>query len=116
MKAMSAQQLVCELDDIDDGATRGFEFGQGNDVLQIIVVRRGMNIYAYKNSCPHTGVSMDWVPDQFLDRTEQYIQCSVHGALFRIEDGYCIQGPCIGNSLTKVRSYLTDNKIICEIA
>jgi nitrite reductase/ring-hydroxylating ferredoxin subunit len=27
------------------------------------------------------------------------IQCALHGALFRIEDGYCLYGPCQGASL-----------------
>ena len=28
------------------------------------------------------------------------ILCATHGALFRIEDGHCLSGPCVGESLT----------------
>ena len=113
---MSTQQIVCNLDDVKDGTARGFEFGEGSSALDIVIVRQGMDVYAYKNSCPHTGVSMNWQPDQFLDSSAQYIQCSVHGAVFRIEDGYCVRGPCAGNALTVIPTSLQDNMIICEIA
>lgn len=112
---MNTRQIVCNLDDMEDGAARGFEFGEDNSVLRILIVRQGMDIYAYKNSCPHTGVSMDWLPDQFLDSSAKYIQCSVHGAMFRIEDGFCVRGPCAGNRLTVIPTSLQANKIICEI-
>ncbi|MEE8263379.1 MAG: Rieske (2Fe-2S) protein, partial [Gammaproteobacteria bacterium] len=42
-----------------------------------------------------------WVPDQFLDETGNLLQCATHGALFRIEDGFCVAGPCTGASLTQ---------------
>jgi len=113
---MSTQRIICDLNDIEDGSARGFEFGEGDLAQEIVLVRQGMAVYAYKNSCPHTGVSMNWQPDQFLDSAGQYIQCSVHGALFRIEDGYCVRGPCAGNTLTMIPTSLQGNKIVCEIA
>ena len=113
---MNRRQVVCNLDEIKDGSARGFEFGEGSSVLNIFIVRQGKDVYAYKNSCPHTGVTMNWQPDQFLDTSEEYIQCSLHGAIFRIEDGYCVQGPCAGNALTVIPASLQDNQIICEIA
>lgn len=57
-------------------------------------------MYVYKNRCPHRGVGLEWLPDQFLDSSASLIQCATHGALFLIEDGECIAGPCEGKSLT----------------
>jgi len=62
------------------------------------VAKRGQ-LYCYLNSCPHTGVNLDWMPDQFLDISGELIQCATHGALFSIKTGLCIRGPCLGQSL-----------------
>lgn len=70
--------------------------------MEILLVRKGDAVYGYRNHCPHTGVNLDWMPDQFLDLTESFIQCATHGAMFRIEDGYCLRGPCAGESLQKL--------------
>ncbi|MBC67605.1 MAG: Rieske, partial [Acinetobacter sp.] len=36
------------------------------------------------------------------DQDREYIQCSTHGALFSVETGECISGPCLGDFLEKV--------------
>jgi len=46
--------------------------------------------------------SLGWQPDRFLDDSASLIQCATHGALFLIENGECIAGPCAGQSLTAV--------------
>ncbi|WP_019645469.1 Rieske (2Fe-2S) protein [Novispirillum itersonii] len=68
----------------------------------IFVVRQGDLIRAYVNSCPHQRVPLNWKPDTFLTPELDAIQCSLHRALFRIEDGFCTAGPCAGRSLTAV--------------
>ena len=68
----------------------------------LIVVRTACGLYGYRNRCPHTGAPMEWEPDQFLDYTGTLIQCGIHGALFRIEDGYCVSGPCARQSLQRI--------------
>ena len=45
---------------------------------------------------------LDWVPDRFMSEDGSYIMCATHGALFEIEDGDCIAGPCAGDRLTDV--------------
>lgn len=88
---------LCRLDEIPDGAARGFAVG---DVpLRLFVVRRDAALHAYWNRCPHVGTPLDWAPDEFLDRTGREIVCATHGARFRIEDGVCLGGPCQGDRL-----------------
>lgn len=89
---------ICKLSDVPDGGARGFRPGG----IALIVLRRNGKLYAFQNSCPHTGVNLDWVTDQFLDVSGRFIQCSTHGALFRITDGFCVSGPCAGCSLSAV--------------
>jgi nitrite reductase/ring-hydroxylating ferredoxin subunit len=93
---------LCRLDDIPEPGSRGFRIGSGSETRALFVVRRGGRVFAYENSCPHTGSPLDWVPDRFLDLERRHILCATHGALFRIEDGYCLAGPCAGKSLKSV--------------
>ncbi len=91
---------LCRLEDIEDGEGKGFTLGAGLDAEEIFVLREGRRLYGYVNSCPHTGVPLDFTPDRFLNADGSYIICATHGALFRIEDGHCIAGPCAGACLT----------------
>ena len=94
---------LCALTDIPDPGARGFEFGDGEEQrLRLFVVRKDGVLAAYRNRCPHTGAPLEWLPDQFLDIDNSFIQCSIHGALFRPEDGYCVRGPCAGGSLEQL--------------
>lgn len=93
---------LCRLDEIPDGGTRGFEFGSGTERLDLFVLRRGETVIAYLNDCPHAGSPLDMPPDQFLSSDGRHFLCHTHGALFRIEDGMCVSGPCHGRSLTPV--------------
>lgn len=93
---------LCRVDDIPDGGTRGFELGTGMERLDLFVLRRGDAVIAYLNDCPHAGSPLDMPPDQFLTHDGRHILCHTHGALFRIEDGMCVSGPCLGRALTPV--------------
>jgi nitrite reductase/ring-hydroxylating ferredoxin subunit len=94
---MSGQQrLLCRFDALEDPGTRGFTLNLPSGSLQMFVVRRHGRVYAYRNSCPHTGVALEWQRHRFLDPERELIQCSLHGALFRVETGECLRGPCLG--------------------
>jgi len=72
------------------------------------VVRRGARAYGYRNECPHVGTPLDWIPDEFMDREGRHLVCSTHGAVFRIEDGLCLAGPCQGDALEPVAVAVRD--------
>ena len=92
-------EFICSMNDIAEGQSKGFSI---NDGEAIFIVRKYGEVHAYRNSCPHLGIQLEMVPDQFLDSSHSLINCSMHGALFRIEDGLCISGPCLEQSLSKV--------------
>nr|WP_237182620.1 Rieske 2Fe-2S domain-containing protein [Roseomonas marmotae] len=85
---------LCRLEDIPNGQARGFG--------ALFAVRRGARVFVYVNACPHIGVSLEIMPDRFLDHRGTAIICALHGAQFRIEDGFCTHGPCAGDSLEAV--------------
>ena len=90
---------LCSLEELSDPGSRGFRLDIQGHKLELFVVRRGGEVFGYLNRCPHTGAPLEWMPDRFLDITESLIQCAMHGALFDIEQGRCLRGPCVGQSL-----------------
>lgn len=98
---------LCSLDDIPDGDAIGIETPQG----EVVLIRLGQEVVAYQNRCPHLGIELNFRPDVFLDTEHRYIQCANHGALFQIEDGLCVFGPCQGESLTPLPVLLIDNNV-----
>ena len=102
---------LCALDELPEPGSKGFDMDLGEERVSLFVVRRDNEVYGYINSCPHTGVALEWVPDQFLDADGSFIECATHGALFTIEEGKCVSGPCAGDRLKPVRLSVDDDVI-----
>ncbi len=98
---------LCAASEVPEGACKGFNL-QGE---QMFVVHKQGQFYLYRNSCPHLGIALEWLPDQFLDVGREHVQCAMHGALFRINDGFCISGPCFGDSLQALSLRQQDGKL-----
>lgn len=94
---------LCRIDDIEDGGALVLVFGSGGARHEIFLQRKGDAVFAYENSCPHARHPLDWSPGRFLDATGALLQCASHGAQFRIEDGFCVAGPCMGRYLRPVK-------------
>lgn len=114
MPERAARLRLCRIADLGDPDTRGFTLRTLNGLQDIFIVRRGAAVHAYRNHCPHTGSPLDWQPDQFLNLERTLIQCATHLALFRIEDGHCIAGPCAGQALTPVAVAVSDGWVEVE--
>ncbi len=69
---------------------------------KLFAIRQDNQLYAYWNSCPHMGIPLNWMPGKFLDLDGVFLQCSSHGALFKVDDGECVGGPCVGDHLSPV--------------
>lgn len=93
---------LCKTEEINDPGSRSFEITQGRKTISLFVVHKDGAFSAYINSCPHTGVNLEWQQDQFLDLDNAFIQCSTHDALFEVDSGICIAGPCVGDKLEPV--------------
>ena len=90
LEALSSKAFV-----ISSGGEGGYD--------GFFVREEDMTLRAYKNSCPHTGAPLNWMPDQFLTTAGRYIQCAIHGAMFATDTGECFYGPCVGRSLRPLR-------------
>jgi len=92
---------------IPDDGSKGFECNGE----KYFAVKKQNKIYVYQNACPHIGIALEWVEDQFLDSSHTMIQCANHGALFVIESGACVAGPCSGRKLTAIKFEVIDDII-----
>jgi naringenin degradation protein FdeD len=93
---------LCHLDELANGEARGFEIAGSR--RRVIVVRKGERVHGYLDSCPHYagGTPMAWKRDAYLNGDRTHLACHAHGALFDIETGQCVIGPCLGRALTRV--------------
>jgi len=99
IKIMIKQDIfLCNLDDLDEQESIELSIEQ----RPLFAVRQDNNLYAYWNNCPHVGVPLNWMPGKFLDIEKTFIQCSSHGAIFGIDSGECVAGPCVGDHLSRV--------------
>ena len=101
---------LCTLSELPEGQSRGFHI----DDKPIFAVNSQQRIYVFRNRCPHLGIELEWVQDQFLNDDASLIQCSTHGALFTIEDGRCVAGPCLGEHLQTIPSRIDGDHVVIE--
>ena len=79
--------------------------------LGLFALRQGDGIQVFINSCPHIGVALDWLPNRFLSTDNTHIVCAMHGARFRLSDGLCVAGPCLGDRLEAVMIEIKDGTL-----
>lgn len=113
--AAASGRVVCRFQELQDPGSLGVTLELGGRLHDVFVVRRGQQAFCYLNRCPHTGSPLDWMPDQFLSLDRQHIQCATHAALFRIDDGFCIAGPCSGDALASLPVIVEDGKVILAV-
>ena len=101
---------LCHLSELPDGESRGFLI----DDRPVFAVNSQQRIHVYHNRCPHLGIELEWVQDQFLNEDATLIQCSTHGALFTIDDGLCVAGPCQGEHLEAIPARIEGEYIVIE--
>lgn len=100
LTATPAGVRLAPIELIADGAARNFVLEMKAGRFHGFAVRRGDAVQGFVDRCPHMGLPLAQQLDEYLTGDRSLIQCSWHGALFRIEDGACVGGPCIGAALT----------------
>lgn len=84
---------------IPDGKARNFVLEMKAGRFHGFAVRRGDTVRGYVDRCAHMALPLTQTLDDYLTPDGGLIQCSWHGALYRIEDGECVGGPCAGARL-----------------
>ncbi len=100
------------LADIPDGGSAGYTIDTAEGRRRLLAVRRGDRVFVYANECPHIGAPLDFEPGRFLNLERTHILCTNHGALFRIEDGACVAGPCAGRPLRRIAAIVRGGAVM----
>jgi len=108
------QDALCRIDEIPDPGSVSFSVTIAGEACDIFIVCKHGRYFAYRNSCPHTGGPLDWQLNRFLDNNDEYILCSNHMAGFRIDDGFCLSGPCVEQSLWPVSISIEQHQIFLD--
>lgn len=98
---------LCILDDVPDGG--GLEAR-----AEVVVLRRGDSAWAYRNVCPHFSIPLNYEPNTFWAYGGELLMCAHHSAMFRFEDGVCVDGPCLGARLTAVPIRVEGRRIFAD--
>lgn len=108
--------FLCNKQDIPEFQARSFSIDIDQEQkLELFLINNGDQVLGYKNHCPHLGIPLNWQPDEFLSLEQTHIQCSTHGALFTLEDGHCIAGPCTGQDLQALTLDYRKNEIWLQL-
>jgi nitrite reductase/ring-hydroxylating ferredoxin subunit len=106
--------VLCALTDIPDRGAKEVVFGDGYDSFRVLLLRSGVGVRAYRNRCAHVHIPLNYEPGLFHILDGDVLMCAHHGALYRIADGFCFDGPCEGASLMPVPSRVEDGKVLLD--
>ena len=85
------------------GQTATFRVAARGRTLSGFIVNHEGTYHAYVNRCPHAGTTLDQWPNEFWTEDGQYLICATHGAIFAPATGVCVEGPCPGARLERLR-------------
>ncbi len=85
---------------------------------ELILYRQGegaeAQVHAYRNSCPHLGISLDYGTGNCLLDDGKTLLCAMHAATFEADTGRCTGGPCAGASLKRVAVRVEAGNVVCD--
>jgi len=103
---------VCAATDVADGKSRVVRLGNGAAAVEVIVVRSGERVFGYINECRHMSVPLNLLDDFAVETAHHHMLCDHHYATYRFSDGYCVEGPCQGESLAAVAVAVRAGRIV----
>jgi nitrite reductase/ring-hydroxylating ferredoxin subunit len=108
--ALTNSERLCAVIDIPDGGAHEVVTRIEGAPESLLLLRRGSEVRAFFNVCPHAGRRLDWSPGRFL-LDQGRLVCAAHGATFAIPEGDCVAGPCRGQRLSEVAIALRGDEV-----
>lgn len=60
-------------------------------------------------------MTLDLNDNDFFNHEKTHLQCHMHGAVYEIETGRCIEGPCVGANLAPLDFVEESQRLIVQI-
>jgi nitrite reductase/ring-hydroxylating ferredoxin subunit len=111
---MSNPVDLCATEDVPEGAVMHVVDPSGASGFGLILTRRGGEVKAFRNQCPHAGRPLDWAPGRFLIDHGRLV-CAAHGASFSLPEGDCVGGPCRGEGLGEVAVEVVGGRVCLRL-
>lgn len=111
MRNPAAKFFLCRENELRDKEAFSREIDIAGRNISCLVYGQGSELRVFLNSCPHTGIRLEWRPDDFLDASGRYLQCAMHGALFNPGNGTCVDGPCVDRSLIRIQIEIFEGNV-----
>jgi nitrite reductase/ring-hydroxylating ferredoxin subunit len=105
-------KVIGRVGELTHGQTKKFKLRRGKRDFEAMLVNYQGRHFAYVNRCPHVGISLDWVDNQFFTVDGRYLMCANHGAVFEPPTGECVWGPCAGASLQSLPLEVIDENFL----
>lgn len=101
---------VCRADELDRVHAAPWGRDEEGRPREALFVRTEQGeIRAWLNRCEHLPIPLDGGSREYLDQAQKHLMCGTHGALYRLDDGYCFEGPCRGTSLEAIPFRVDDS-------
>ena len=94
---------------------RSFKTKIRGRVFKGFVVKKDGRYYAYQNLCQHLPITLDLNDDDFFTHDKAHLQCHMHGAMYEIESGQCIAGPCQGTNLVALQVVEEETRLVIRV-
>ena len=82
---------------------------------EAIVLCDAHGFRAFLNVCKHLPIPLDAGSRNVLAADGRHFLCRTHGALYRISDGTCVQGPCGGQALASLAVELDSGRVYVRL-
>jgi nitrite reductase/ring-hydroxylating ferredoxin subunit len=111
----SPGKLIGAVGELESGKSKKFTMSRAGREFEALLINFDGQHFAYVNRCPHTGITLDWVNNQFFSSDGRYVMCATHVAVFEPPSGECIWGPCLGLSLQSLNLTVEDGQIYARL-
>ena|SRR6185312_10940532 len=107
-------QWLCALETLPEGGCAEIPYGEGEGAPTMLLYRSGVEVKAFINCCPHLSLPLNAQPGEFLLMSGARIMCAHHCAVFRLEDGQCVDGPAGKTTLEAVPVEIRDRQVFVK--
>ncbi|MCS4533488.1 Rieske (2Fe-2S) protein [Neisseria montereyensis] len=95
---MTEKIFLCSQEELDEAGVIKVPHPTQSGIT-IMLIKKDDHCFAYRNICPHYSIQLDNAKGRFFTYQNRYIMCAHHSAMFEIETGLCVDGPCKNHSL-----------------